>query len=72
MTLEDQHTELNSLHAVTGKSANWAALAQKALNYLQVFGSMSQKPKPKPGKSLFSNGFFLGSVFQMSQMRAKF
>ena len=42
MTLEDQHTDLKSLRTVTGKSADWADLAQKALNHHQVFGSVLQ------------------------------
>ncbi len=72
MTREDQLTDLKSLRTVTGKLADWADLAQKALNHHQVFGSVSQIPKWSPRKSLFSNDFFLGSVLQMSQMRAKF
>lgn len=72
MTREDQHTDLKSLRTVTGKSVGWRDLAQKALNLHQFFGSLSQIPKWSSGKSLFSKEFFLGSVLQMSQMRAKF
>ena len=42
MTREDQLTDLKSLRTVTGKLADWADLAQKALNHHQVFGSVLQ------------------------------
>jgi hypothetical protein len=32
MTREDQHTDLKSLRTVTGKSADWANLAQTPSN----------------------------------------
>lgn len=59
MTREDQHTDLKSLRTIVGKSADWADLAQKALNLHQVFGTVSQIPKWSSGKSLISNDFFL-------------
>ncbi len=62
MTREDQHTDLKSLRTVTGKSADWADLAQKALNHHQVFGSVSQMAVRQLAKSLFSNDFFIGAL----------
>jgi hypothetical protein len=62
MTCEDQHTDLKSLRTVTGKSADWADLAQTALNRPGFFGSMSQIAVRQLAKSLFSNGFFIGAL----------
>ena len=38
MTLEDQHTDLKSLRTVTGKSADWAALAQDCVCFANGAG----------------------------------
>jgi hypothetical protein len=62
MTREDQHTDLKSLRTVTGKSADWADLAQTALNRPWFFGSLSQKAECRLSKSLFSNDFFIGAL----------
>ena len=72
MTREDQHTDLKSLRTIVGKSADWCALTQKALNHPRVFGSRSQKPKRQSSKSLISKEFLFGSMFQMSQIRTKY
>lgn len=68
MTRKDQHTDLKSLRTIVGWSAGWCDLAQKALNYHLIFGSVSQRPRQKPGKLLFLNEFLLGPLFQMSQI----
>jgi hypothetical protein len=57
MTREDQHTDLKSLRTVTGKSADWADLAQMAMNRPLFFGSVSQIAVRQYAKSLFSNEF---------------
>ena len=38
MTREDQHTDLKSLRTVTGKSADWAALAQDCVCFANGAG----------------------------------
>lgn len=62
MTREDQHTDLKSLRTVTGKSADWANLAQTPLNRPCFLGSVSQIAVRQLAKSLFSNGFFIRAL----------
>lgn len=61
MTREDQHTDLKSLRTVTGKSADWANLAQTALNRPWFIGSLSQIPGCQFSKPLFLNEFLFGA-----------
>ena len=62
MTREDQHTDLKSLRTVTGKSVDWANLAQTVLNRPWFFGSVSQMAERQLAKPLFSNEFFVGAL----------
>jgi hypothetical protein len=57
MTREDQHTDLKSLRTVTGKSADWANLAQTPSNRPWFLGSASHIAVRQYAKSLFSNEF---------------
>lgn len=62
MTREDQHTDLKSLRTVTGKSADWADLAQTALNRPWFLGSVSQISVYQLAKSLLLNEFLTGAL----------
>lgn len=47
MTLEDQHADLKSLRTVTGRTADWDALAKDCVCFADGAGHLSCLPIPR-------------------------